>query len=116
MPTIIRVLEPVERLHDEFGFTYGELARAATANEATLHRWRRGEGGEPTAVYQARLAALGAFLDELGRTFRRARDAKDWIAKPLPALKGRSPRQLILEGHVDRVTGLLYAINAGVAN
>jgi uncharacterized protein (DUF2384 family) len=116
MPTIIRALEPVERLHDEFGFTYGELAKAANTNEATLHRWRRGEGGEPTPVYQARLAALGAFLDELARTFRSTTDAKAWITEALPALKGRTPRQLIVEGHVDRVTGLLYAINAGVAN
>lgn len=117
MPTTIsRVLEPVHRLHDEFGFTYGELAKAISTNEATLHRWRRNEGGEPTPVYQARLAALGEFLEELGRTLRTDADAKQWIREAMPALKMRTPRELIVEGHVDRVTGLLYAINAGVAN
>jgi hypothetical protein len=28
-------------------------------------------------------------------------------------LKQRTPRQMIIEGHVDRVTGVLYALNAG---
>lgn len=116
MPTIIQALEPVHRLHDDFDFTYGELAKAISTNEATLHRWRRGEGGEPTPVYQARLAALGEFLEELGRTFRATTDAKRWLTEALPALKARTPRELIVDGHVDRVTGLLYAINAGVAN
>jgi len=116
MPTTTRVLEPLERLHDEFGLTYSELARAVNTNEATLHRWRRGEGGEPSPVYQARLAALNEFLEELARTFRRTGDARAWVAESLPALKGRTPRQLIVDGHVDRVTGVLYAINAGVAS
>jgi uncharacterized protein (DUF2384 family) len=113
--TIVRELEAVERLHGEFGFRYGELAQALNASEPTLHRWRRGAGGEPTAVYLKRLEALEAFLEELDDLFADVQAARAWLDKPLSVLKDRTPRQMILDGHVDRVTGILYALNAGVS-
>jgi hypothetical protein len=114
MATIIRELEAVERLHDEFGFTYIDLARALRTTESTLHRWRGGEGATPTPIYLSRLEALNEFLTELGRTLRNTDDARRWVNAPMPAFRNRSPRDLILDGHVDRVTGFLYALNAGV--
>lgn len=123
MATSIQVPPPsplaaVEALHDRLGFTYRELAAAVHADEATLHRWRtnadRGAGAPPSPVYLARLAALQAFLDELGRTFRDAADAAAWVDRPAPAFQGRTARELVRAGHVDRVTGVLYALNAGV--
>ena len=107
-------LEIVEALHDRFGFTYRELAGAVHADEATLHRWRKGTGAAPSPVYLARLAALRAFVEELGRTFRRGEDAAAWLDRAAPVFGGETPRALILAGHVDRVTGVLYALNAGV--
>ncbi len=74
-----------------------------------------GEGAAPTPVFLARLAALEAFLVELRRTFRDPAEARAWLDERVPALRGQTPRQLILGGHVDRVTGVLYAFNAGVA-
>ena len=115
MPTLLRELEAVERLRDEFGFTYRDIAAAVNTSESTLHRWRSGEGAPPTPVFLARLAALGAFLAELRRTFRKMSDARAWLDERVPALRGETPRQMILAGHVDRVTGVLYALNAGVA-
>src|SRR5437868_11982476 len=99
------VLDAVEVLHDRLGFTYRELAGAVHADEATLHRWRRGGGAVPSPVYLARLAALQAFLDELRRTFRRWDDAAAWIDRPAAAFRQQTPRALILGGHVDRITG-----------
>jgi hypothetical protein len=107
-------LEVVEELHDRFGFTYRELAGAVHADEATLHRWRKGTGAAPSPVYLARLGALRAFVEELGRTFRRGEDAAAWLDRPAPVFGGDTPRAQILAGHVDRVTGVLYAFNAGV--
>jgi transcriptional regulator with XRE-family HTH domain len=114
MATVIRELEAIERMHSEFGFSYLELAQALRTNESTLHRWRSGEGAEPTPVYVSRLEAFGAFLDELSRTFKKTADTRKWMRESMPLFKGRSPRDLILDGHVDRVTGALYALNAGV--
>ena len=108
------VLHVVEELHDRLGFTYRELAGAIHADEATLHRWRKGNGAAPSPVYLARLAALQAFLDELQRTFRRWEDAVAWLERAAPAFRNETPRALILAGHVDRVTGVLYALNAGI--
>ena len=113
-----QALDTVEELHDRLGFTYRELAVAIHADEATLHRWRdgvrKGSGAAPSPVYLARLAALQAFLDELRRTFRRWEDAAAWVDRPTPAFDDETPRALIRADHVDRVTGVLYALNAGV--
>jgi transcriptional regulator with XRE-family HTH domain len=109
-----QALAVVEELHDRLGFSYRELAGAIHADEATLHRWRKGSGAGPSPVYLARLAALQAFVDELGRTFREWTDAAAWVDRPAPAFRDETPRALVLAGHVDRVTGVLYALNAGV--
>ena len=111
----IRELEAVVRLHGEFGFRYLELAQALNTSEPTLHRWRRGTGGEPTPVYLKRLEALEAFLEELDDLFAEQETARAWLDKPLRVLKQRTPRQMMLDGHVDRVTGVLYALNAGAS-
>lgn len=115
MATLLRELEAVESLNQEFGLTYAQVAKAVHTSESNLHRWRAGTGAPPTAVFLARLAALDAFLVELRRTFRDEKEAHAWFASSVPALQGRTPRQMILDGHVDRVTGVLYAVNAGLA-
>ena len=60
MATLVRELEAVEQLHDEFGFTYSGLAAAVNTSESNLHRWRSGNGAPPTPVFLARLEALRA--------------------------------------------------------
>lgn len=112
MATQIRELAALERLHAEFEFTYEDLALSLGTGESTLHRWRR--GGEPTTVYLKRLAAFESFLEELDALFD-TEGARDWIDQRLEVLKNRTPREMILDGHVDRVTGVLYAMNAGAA-
>jgi uncharacterized protein (DUF2384 family) len=115
MATILRELEALERLHDDFGFSYAQLAKALNTSEPTLHRWRRGSGGEPTPVYLKRLEAFEAFLSELDDLFASKRAATAWLDRSLSVLKDQTPREMILAGHVDRVTGVLYALNAGVS-
>lgn len=114
MATLLE-LGAVERMHDDFGFTYSELAAAVNTSESNLHRWRSGTGAAPTPVFLAGLAALNVFLAELGRTFRDDREARSWLDERVPALQGQTPRRMILDGNVDRVTGVLYAFNAGMA-
>ena len=115
MPTIIRELEAIERLHHDFAFRYVELAQALNTSEPTLHRWRRGSGGEPTPVYLKRLEAFQAFLEELDDLFASRDSAVAWMDSGLSVFKGKTPREMIRAGHVDRVTGVLYALNAGAA-
>lgn len=115
MATLLRELGALEHLHDEFGFTYSDLAAAVNTSESNLHRWRSGAGAPPTPVFLARLAALETFVAELRLTFRDEGEARSWLDAQVPALRGQTPRKMILDGHVDRVTGVLYAFNAGVA-
>lgn len=113
-----QALDIMEELHDRLGFTYRELAAAIHADEAALHRWRdgvrKGSGAPPSPIYLARLAALQAFLDELQRTFRRWEDVAAWVDRLAPAFGDETPRALIRAGNVDRVTGVLYALNTGI--
>jgi uncharacterized protein (DUF2384 family) len=115
MATIVRERAALERLHSDFGFSYAQLAQALNTTEPTLHRRRRGTGGEPTPVYLKRLEAFEAFLHELDDLFASKRAAAAWLEKALPVLRDRTPREMILDGHVDRVTGILYPLNAGVS-
>jgi hypothetical protein len=61
------------------------------------------------------LEAFETFLEELDELFASKRAAVAWIDKSLSVLKNRTPREMIIDGHVDRVTGVLYALNAGVS-
>ena len=110
MPTQLQELEALERLRADFGFTYDDLATALVTNASTLHRWRGGT--EPTPIYLQRLAAFASFLDELNALLV-PEAQRPWIDTPREVFKGATPRQLILAGNVDRVTGVLYAMNAG---
>ncbi len=106
----LQELEALERLRDDFGFTYDDLAAALVTNASTLHRWRGGT--EPTPIYVQRLAAFASFLDELD-AFLVPEAQRPWIDTPREVFKRETPRQLILAGNVDRVTGVLYAMNSG---
>jgi uncharacterized protein (DUF2384 family) len=103
----------IENAHEYLGLSYQKIAEAIKADESTLHRWR--SGGEPSPVFAARLEALEEFLDELKETFRRAHDAREWLETEVQALKGRRPIDLIGEGRLEVLTGLLYALNSGMA-
>jgi transcriptional regulator with XRE-family HTH domain len=103
----------IEDAHEQLGLTYRDIADALQAQESTLHRWRRGEV-IPTAVFLGRLDSLGDLLSELNRTFADAERAREWLAHPVPALQQRTPREVISAGQMDRITGLLYALNAGI--
>jgi uncharacterized protein (DUF2384 family) len=102
----------IENAHDYLGLSYQKLAEAILADESTLHRWRN--GSEPSPVFAARLKALEEFLTELRKTFRRAQ-AREWLETEVLALKGRRPIELVGEGRIEMLTGILYALNSGIA-
>jgi len=106
-------IRAIENAHEYLGLSYLKIAEAIKADESTLHRWRG--GGEPSPVFAARLEALEEFLDELNETFRRGQDARAWLGTEVQALKGRRPIDLISEGRLEVLTGLLYALNRGMA-
>lgn len=110
---LARRLQAIEAAHDRLGLTYREVARALRADESTLHRWRGGET-EPSPVFLDRLEALEEFLAEVARTFRSDEAALRWLDREVPALDGRTPRELLLAGRMERLTGLLLSLNLGM--
>lgn len=112
MAVLSHHVRTVERAHDYLGLSYQKIADTLNADESTLHRWRN--GAEPSAVFVARLEALEAFLAELEATFRRPRAAREWLERPIAALKGRRPIEFLESGRIDVLTGVLYTLNAGM--
>lgn len=50
-------------------------------------------------------------LAELAVRFEETEDAVQWLETALPELEGRTPREAIAAGEVERVTLLLEAMN-----
>lgn len=112
-PGVAPQVSTIEAARQQLDISYREIAQALHAEESTVHRWRNGSVA-PTPVFIGRLGSLGDLLVELNRTFARQTDAREWLAKPNPALQNKTPLEVILGGHMDRVTGMLYALNAGL--
>lgn len=49
-------------------------------------------------------------LAELAVRFERSEDAVQWLETPLASLEGRTPREAIASGEVERVTLLLESM------
>ena len=112
MPVLVEI-PGIEDAHNALGLTYRQIAAALGADESTLHRWRTGEN-EPSPVFAARLEALDDLLREMRRAFRNEDAARAWLESSSPALAGRRPIDLMLEGRIERVAAILLALNAGV--
>lgn len=106
-------LPGVESGTEHLGLTLKEVARACKADESTLHRWRGGVA--PSPVFLSRLEALDDLVVEMRKTFRDAETAREWLMQPVPSLDGRTPRQVILEGASEKLTGMLIALNTGMS-
>lgn len=114
MATLVHELRAIEHAHDLLGLTYAELAKVVKADESTLHRWRNSET-EPSPIFLDRLDALAEFLTELQRTVKDPVTTRYWLDRTVPALHGRTPRSVLLDGRIERLTAMLYDFNAGNA-
>jgi transcriptional regulator with XRE-family HTH domain len=111
-----RLLTPqirfAEDVNENLGLTYRQIAAALGADESTLHRWRAGES-EPRQVYVRRLEALKELQDELLDAMRPA-GARAWLNVAVPALNGRRPLDLLMEGNIEQVTRVVMRLNLGM--
>lgn len=65
-------------------------------------------------MFLDRLEALEELLRELERTFRSPEAARAWLDRTVDELDERRPRDLLLEGRMERVTAVLMALNLGI--
>lgn len=102
-------IDAIEHVHELLGLTYREIARGIWVDESTLHRWRSGVS-EPSPVFRLRIAALADLLTALQRVSPSAAQARAWLDGPMPVLDGRTPRQVLMDGRPDLLTGVLLAL------
>jgi len=102
----------IDEAHERLGLSYADIAAAVGVEADTLERWRHGDPVPVAAV--DRLAEFRTFIAELDRTFADPEDGRMWLGRSNPALGGRAPSSLIASGEVERVTRMLYALNAGI--
>jgi hypothetical protein len=116
MPTLAAELQIVEQVHEDLGIQLKQIATIIGADESTLHRWLSGATPRgPRKVYRSRLVALQEFYTELRDAFRTLGAARRWLHEErLPAFGGRTPLEMLLDGKLERVTGLLWNMNNGM--
>jgi hypothetical protein len=103
-------LPGIEAARNVLGFTYEEVAAAVLTDPSTLYRWRQGH--VPTAIFMSRLERIEDLTDEIQKTMRREMIG-EWLNRPIPAFKGATARQMILNGRAETVLGALLSLNRG---
>lgn len=116
MATLAAELQIVEQIHEDLGIQLKQIAEIIGADESTLHRWLSGATPSgPRKIYRSRLAALEEFYGELRSAFRTLAVARRWLREErIAAFGNRTPLEMLLEGKLERVTGLLWNMNNGM--
>ena len=65
-------------------------------------------------MFLGRLEALDDLVREMRSTFKEVDRAREWLERQLPG-RAETPRNLILAGKAELLTGMLYALNAGMS-
>src|SRR5574337_491941 len=90
----------------ELELTDPELGRALGVDRKTIFRWRRRESA-PAREQRRRMEKLTQLKWLIENAFRTPAIGKAWLYHPAPALKGRSPVSVLIEGDLDQVLALL---------
>ena len=96
----------IERARLDWDLRYDEIADALGADESTLHRWRA-RATRPSRAFRTRLAALSTLMAVVARDYPTPDDARRWLAEPLPALGGYTPRALLTSGRAELLVAVV---------
>ncbi len=99
----------VEWARSFLAFGYGDIARVLRVDSATLYRWRTGTTSFSPGA-RLSLSALAEFLREMARLDLSAEARTAWLDRPIARLLGTTPRELLLSGRVDLLTGYLVGL------
>lgn len=104
------LLNWVER---ELGLTGLELARTLSVDTANLDRWRLRES-VPAPEQLRRTEELAQLARLVASAFRTLELGQRWLRQPVPALQGRTPISVLVDGDIDAVLTVLGAHVASV--
>lgn len=105
--------ETIEDVHERYGIEFGDLASALGVDRRTVLRYRN-RRSVPRREVRSRLGKLREMSFLLSRVFDSPEDGLAWLFNPVPALRGRTPMEVIREGQVEAVVDLLAGIEGGV--
>src|SRR3984957_881371 len=89
-----------------------EVANLLGARPETVSRWNQGRA-YPHANTEKALLELEFIVDQLS-DFYQPNEARQWIFSRQKHLEGRSPAELIGEGHIDEVRRLVNQLRDSV--
>ena len=96
----------------ELELTDLEIGQTLGVDRKTVHRWRKHESA-PAPEQRKRMEKLTQLKWFLENAFRAPELGKRWLHQPVPALKGRMPISLLIEGDIDSVLGVLATHTSG---
>jgi hypothetical protein len=103
----------LERLSDDFAFSWAVLARVARVSPTAVRKWRRGETISP--VFHLRLAELAAFCEMLRRLAPTVEDLSYWLEMPVVGRSDISRLDLFLAGQPTELLDLATGRQSGEA-
>ena len=104
--------ERLQRAADLVELDAADVARLIEANPRTVSRWLKRES-EPRADARERLLELIVVLETLSQTLTPTA-AHDWLFTPNQSLEYHKPVELLRQGEVRRVLGVIDALAEGV--
>ncbi len=90
----------------ELEMTDPEIGQTLGVDRKTIYRWRKRESA-PAPEQRKRMEKLTQLKWFLENSFRTTAQGKRWLHQAVPALRGRTPMSVLIEGDIDGVLGVL---------
>lgn len=104
--------QSVEWMKDSLELTNREIGIVLNATTRTVIRWSKLDSS-PSRSHREYLENINVLRHLLSVSFRDERAMQKWLMRPLPALQGRTPLNVILRGELNRIIELLGNLKAG---
>jgi transcriptional regulator with XRE-family HTH domain len=106
--------DEIDAIRRVLGINQAQLATILGTTARTVSRWKTGSAQrvEPRPGFARALRDLGQ-LRWLLETDLGADEARRWMRRPNDALRGRAPVDVLLDGDIDRVLGLVITLAEG---
>ncbi|MEJ7809784.1 MAG: antitoxin Xre/MbcA/ParS toxin-binding domain-containing protein [Gemmatimonadaceae bacterium] len=96
----------------ELELTDPEIGQALGADRKTVQRWRARKT-VPSREHRRRMEKLNQLRHLLETSFRTPEIGHEWLHRRVPALQGRTPISVLLEGDLDSVISTLGTLASG---
>ena len=90
----------------ELEMTDPEIGQTLGVDRKTIYRWRKRESA-PAPEQRKRMEKLTQLKWFLENSFRTVTQGKRWLHQPVPALRGRTPISVLIDGDIDAVLSVL---------